>query len=137
MQRRIEAARYAEQITLNLTPRVPTGQGSADDGVEAFGVATRVDDGFSGADVDDRLHGDAGSFQVRRDGIGAVVVSEDDRALSRRYAISVDGGPCRAGEHDAWAVVVREDQEPLVGPGREHHAFRSHLPQAAAIREPL
>ena len=57
--------------------------------------------------------------------------------MSVEDSISVDVGPCRAGEHDAWAVVVREDQGPLVGPGREHHAFRPHLPQAAAVREPL
>src|SRR3989442_12164091 len=105
--------------------------------MEAFGVATRIDDGLASADVDDRLDDDAGSFQVSRDRVGAVVVCEDDGSLSRSDAISVDVGPCRAGQHDPRSIVVREDQRPLVGPGREYDALRSDLPEAAAVRQPL
>src|SRR2546428_3967896 len=105
--------------------------------MEAFGVATRIDDGLASADVDDCLDDDAGPFQVSRDKIGAVVVCEDDGSLSRSDAITVDVGPCRAGQHDPRSIVVREDQRPLVGPGREYDALRSDLPEAAAVRQPL
>src|SRR3989442_7249293 len=105
--------------------------------MEAFGVATRIDDGLASADVDDRLDDDAGSFEVGGDRVGAVVVCEEDGSLSRSDAISVDVGPCRAGQHDPRSIVVREDQRPLVGPGREYDALRSDLPEAAAVRQPL
>ena len=95
-------------------------------------VATRIDDRFSGANVDDPLHDDAGPLQVGRDEIGAVVVREDHRPRSGRHPVSVDVRSGRAREHDARPVVVRKDQWPLVGPGRNHDAFRPDLPEAAA-----
>src|SRR2546427_13014562 len=108
VQGRVESSGDAEEIAVTLPPRVRSSQGAAEDRAEAFVVAGGVEDGFSGSDVDDRLDDDAGPLQVG--GSGAVVVGEDHRALARGDAVSVDVGPCRAREHDAWPVVISEDQ---------------------------
>jgi len=94
----------------------------------------RVDDSFAGADVHDRLDGDAGPLEVGRHEISAVVVGEDDRTLARRDAVPIHVGPGSAGEHDARPVVVREDERALVRPGGKHDPLRADLPEAAAAR---
>src|SRR5207249_3533547 len=87
VQGRVEATRNAKEIALDLAAGTASGERGDGDAAEAptlpspaSGGGKCVEDGFSRADVDDRLDADAGSLQVPGQGVGAVIVREDDGA---------------------------------------------------------
>src|SRR5260370_40925854 len=133
-----------EQVALQLAEGPVPGKRSDEDAGDAptlpspmSGGGNCGDYGLAGADVDDRFDDDAGPLQISRDGIGAVVVGEDHRALPRRDAVPIDVRAGCPGEHDAAPVVVREDERPFVGSGGDHHPHSPDLPEATAVRPPL
>ena len=64
--------------------------------------------------VDHRLHAHARAVQVEGGVVGAVVRGEDDGLATGQHAVAVQERPGGAGEHDARAVVVGEDDRSLV-----------------------
>ena len=84
------------------------------------------------ADIGDGGDGRAARSKIERGLISRIAGGDDDHAPSDQYAESVEIGLRRTGEHDARAIVAREDQRPLDGTGRQHHLPGAYLPQTLA-----
>jgi len=87
--------------------------------------------------VDHGRHRDAGGSQMRGQRIGAVVVGEDDGVPSRRHPIAVEVRTHGAGQHDAGAIIVGEDERPFVRAGGDHNIPGANLPEALSLSAAL
>ena len=78
--------------------------------------------------------GDLGTGGVQRQGcfVRAVVVGEQHGTASGYYGVTMDVNRDCAGQHDAGAVVVGEDQWAFVGAGGEDDVFGAQVPEAFA-----
>jgi hypothetical protein len=71
-------------------------------------------------------------MQVERGRVGGVATRHDDDARADADAVAMQVRRCRRREHDARAVIAREDKRLLDRSGREHDLASPHLPESLA-----
>ena len=156
MHRRVPAARDEHAVAANAahgaSRRAVRAERGDGDGAHPLRAVRRGDDGPGverhacvlqhrrqrcrrpGPAVDHGGDGPARVGDVARRLVSRVVVGEEHRAPAGQRRVVVEIALRRRGQQDPGAVVVGEDQRPLVGAGGEHHAARLDGPEALAAR---
>ena len=78
----------------------------------------------------------AGLGQGLGHSMGAVVVGRDGNAPADQDRIAAEIDERRVGGHDAWPVVVGDDERPLDRAGRDDDPLRPDPPERVGERRP-
>ena len=68
--------------------------------------------------------------KVERCGVRGVVGGEHHDLVPGQYSVTVQIGPCRAGQHDAWPIVAAEHDRPLMAAGRDQDVLGPDSPDS-------